>query len=99
VILKHRSIFISDLNTLIQIDLGPRRDAVMLNGSICTVEEQTLFNSTRGTSIVCLTREDSIGLTLVAESGFISLVAVLGVFILIFVGMNGFVPYSKLIML
>jgi hypothetical protein len=59
---------------------------IMLNGSICTVEEQALFNSTASTSIVCLTRGDSIGLTLVAESGFISLVAVVWVFILIFVG-------------
>ena len=50
-------------------------------------EEQALFNSSHGTSIVCLTRGDSIGLTLVAESGFISLIAVLGVFVLIFVSL------------
>ena len=54
-------------------------------GTTCTVEEQALFNITHGASIVCLTRGDSIGLTLVAESGFISLVAVLVAFILIFV--------------
>ena len=44
-----------------------------------------------GTSIFYLTRGDSIGLTLVAESGFISLVALLGVFVLIFVSMDDFV--------
>jgi cell division protein FtsW (lipid II flippase) len=60
----------------------------MSDGSICTAEEQDLFNSTHGTSIVCLTRNDSIGLTLVAESGFISLFAVLGIFVLIFVRTN-----------
>jgi len=57
----------------------------MSDGSICTTEERALFHSTNGTSIVCLTRGDTIGLTLVAESGFISLIAVLGVFALIFV--------------
>ena len=44
-----------------------------------------------GTCIFYLTRGDSIGLTLVAESGFISLVALLGVFMLIFVSMDDFV--------
>jgi hypothetical protein len=61
----------------------------MSSRGICTADEQALFNSANGTRIVCLTRGDSIGLTLVAESGFISLVAVLAVFILIFVSMNG----------
>jgi uncharacterized membrane protein len=65
----------------------------------CTVEQQALFNSTHGTSIVCLTREDSIGLTLVAESGFISLVAVLGVFILIIVSVDRIVQFFRLIVL
>lgn len=70
----------------------------MSNGSICTAEEQALFNSTHGASIVCLTRNDSIGLTLVATSGFISLVAVLAVFIWIFVSMDdlNLMPSSKL---
>jgi hypothetical protein len=58
----------------------------MSDGSVCTAEELAFSNSTHGTRIVCLTRGDSIGLTLVAESGFISLVAVLGVFVQIFVG-------------
>ncbi|KIM74393.1 hypothetical protein PILCRDRAFT_828227 [Piloderma croceum F 1598] len=57
---------------------------MMSDGNICTIEEQALSNSSNGTSIVCLTRGDTIGLTLVAESGLISLVAVLGVFVLIF---------------
>jgi hypothetical protein len=57
----------------------------MLDGSICTPEEQALSCSSHGASIVCLTRSDSIGLTLVVESGFISLIAVVGVFVLIFV--------------
>jgi hypothetical protein len=57
----------------------------MLDGSICTPEEQALSRSSHGENIVCLTRGDSIGLTLVAESGFISLMAVVGVFVLIFV--------------
>jgi hypothetical protein len=57
----------------------------MLDGSICTPEEQALARSSHGASIVCLTRGDSIGLTIVAESGFISLMAVVGVFVLIFV--------------
>lgn len=52
-----------------------------LNGSICTPEEQALAHT--GTNISCLTRGQSIGLALTAESGFISLAAVLGVFILI----------------
>jgi len=56
-----------------------------LDGSICTPEEQALSRSSRGASIVCLTRSDSIGLTLVVESGFISLIAIVGVFVLIFV--------------
>jgi len=56
----------------------------MSDGSICTADEQALFNSTHGTSIVCLTRNDTIGLTLITESGIISLLAVLGVFVLIF---------------
>jgi len=62
----------------------------------CTVEEQALFRNTSGTAIVCLTRGDSIGLTLVAESGFISLIAVLGVFMVIFVSINEFMTFSKL---
>jgi len=55
-----------------------------MSNSTCTSEEQALFNSTRGTSVVCLTRGDTIGLTLIAESGFISLVAVLVAFIVYF---------------
>ena len=62
----------------------------------CTPEEQALSNSSHGTSMVCLTRIDTIGLTLVAESGFISLVCVLGAFILIFVSINGVVLVLKL---
>jgi len=50
----------------------------------CTAEEQASFNTSQGTNTVCLTPGDSIGLTLIAESGFISLVAVLIVFILIY---------------
>jgi hypothetical protein len=65
----------------------------MADGSICTPEEQALFDSSHGTSIVCLTRGDSIGLTLVAESGFISLIAVLGVFVLIFVSTHRFLSF------
>lgn len=57
----------------------------MANDIICTAEEQAIFHDTHGNRIVCLTRGESIGLTLVAESGFISLVAVLAAFILIFV--------------
>ncbi|KIM80581.1 hypothetical protein PILCRDRAFT_526797 [Piloderma croceum F 1598] len=49
----------------------------------CLLEEQAVFNTTQGTKFTCLTRGDSIGLTLAAEAGFISLVAVLGVFMLI----------------
>jgi hypothetical protein len=59
-----------------------------MDSGMCTVEEQALFRNTSGTAIVCLTRGDSIGLTLVAESGFISLIAVLGVFMVIFVSIN-----------
>jgi uncharacterized membrane protein len=69
----------------------------MLDGSICTQGEQALFNSSHGTSIVCLTRGDSIGLTLMAESGFISLIAVLGVFVLIFVSMDRSLGFYSLI--
>jgi len=60
----------------------------MSDASVCSAGEQAFSNNTYGTRVVCLTRGDSIGLTLVAESGFISLIAVLGVFILIFVGVN-----------
>jgi hypothetical protein len=65
----------------------------MSDGSICTPEEQALFNSSRGASMVCLTRGESIGLALVAESGFISLIAVLGVFMLIFVSADVFMRF------
>jgi hypothetical protein len=68
----------------------------MVDGSICTPEEQALFASSNGTSIVCLTRGDSIGLTLVAESGFISLIAVLGVFVLIFVSTGSLLSFPPL---
>jgi len=61
----------------------------MSHDDTCSVEEQSLFNSTRGTSIVCLTRGESIGLTLVVESGFMSLLALIGVFVLIFVSIDG----------
>jgi hypothetical protein len=71
----------------------------MLDGSICTAEEMALFNSSNGTSIVCLTRGESIGLTLVAESACISMVAVLGVFVMIFVSTNILICLSKLIAL
>ena len=71
----------------------------MSDGNICTIEEQDLYNSSNGTSIVCLTRGDTIGLTLVAESGFISLVAVLGVFVLIFVSKAEPMQILRLIML
>jgi len=58
----------------------------MSNGSTCTTEQLAQFHSSHstGASIVCLTRSDSIGLTLVAEAGFISLIAVLAAFVLIF---------------
>ncbi|KIM82293.1 hypothetical protein PILCRDRAFT_71066 [Piloderma croceum F 1598] len=52
-----------------------------LNGTVCTPEEQVLADS--GTGLYCLTRTDSIGLAFITESGFISLVAVLGVFFMI----------------
>jgi uncharacterized membrane protein len=71
----------------------------MSDGSICTIEEQILSNSSNGTSIVCLTRGNTIGLTLVAESGLISLVAVLGVFLLIFVSMAELMRFSRLMVL
>jgi hypothetical protein len=71
----------------------------MSDSGTCSAGEQALSNPTDGTTIVCLTRGDSIGLTLVAESGFISLIAVFGVFVLIFVSMDGFAQFSKLIVL
>jgi len=71
--------------TLSRSILWTRWNAIMSNGNTCTADELALFNSSHGASIVCLTRGDSIGLTLVAESGFISLVAVLVAFTLIFV--------------
>ena len=69
----------------------------MSDGSICTPEEQALFHSSRGNSIVCLTRSDTIGLTLVSESGFMSLIAVLVVFTLIFVSVDAFMEFLNLI--
>lgn len=65
----------------------------------CTEDEQALFENTHGTRIVCLTRGDSIGLTLVTESAFISLIAVLAVFTLIFVSIDYFVLFAKLTIL
>jgi hypothetical protein len=56
-----------------------------IDGGTCTIEEQARSKNISGANIVCLTRGDSIGLTLVAESGFISLIALLGAFIVIFV--------------
>lgn len=53
-----------------------------LDGIICTPEEYS--RSLNDSSIHCLTRGQSIGLTLAAESGFVSLVAVLWVFVIIF---------------
>ncbi|KAJ7045895.1 hypothetical protein C8F04DRAFT_1227946 [Mycena alexandri] len=50
-------------------------------GVVCTLEEYS--RSLSDPSIHCLTRGQSIGLTVTAESGLISLVAVLGVFTLI----------------
>jgi hypothetical protein len=52
-----------------------------LNGSVCTPAEQALANS--GTDLYCLTRGQGIGLAMTTEAGFISLVAVIGVFFLI----------------
>ena len=60
----------------------------MSDGSICTPQELALFHSSQGSSLVCLTRGESIGLTLVAQSGFISLISVLAVFVLIFVSVT-----------
>jgi hypothetical protein len=68
----------------------------MPDGSICTPEEQALFISSTGSSIVCLTRGDSIGLTLVAEAGIISMISVIGVFVLILVSILCLLIFSKL---
>lgn len=58
-----------------------------LNGTVCTPEEQYLSNNFENNySIYCLTRGQSIGLTLTVESGIISLLAVLLVFLLLVVG-------------
>lgn len=55
----------------------------MSNGVICTAEEQLLSKSSNGTSIVCLDRGQSIGLTLAAEAGCLSMIAVIVIFLLI----------------
>ncbi|KAJ6594294.1 hypothetical protein B0H19DRAFT_1094861 [Mycena capillaripes] len=55
--------------------------ALVPPGVVCTAEEYA--RSVSDPSIYCLTRGQSIGLTVTAESGLISLVAVLGVFSLI----------------
>jgi hypothetical protein len=54
------------------------------DGIICTADEQLLAKSSNGT-IVCLTRGQSIGLAFIAEAGFISMIAVVAIFTLIFV--------------
>ena len=64
----------------------------MSNGSTCTPLEGAAFINTHGDSLSCLTRGDSIGLTLDAASGFISLSVVLAGLILIFVSMDDFMP-------
>jgi len=58
----------------------------MADGVICTKED--LAKSSNGTGLVCLTRDQSIGLTLAAEAGCISLVAVVGIFVLILFRVN-----------
>ncbi|KZP09500.1 hypothetical protein FIBSPDRAFT_963895 [Athelia psychrophila] len=54
-----------------------------MEGTTCTAEEYISFKSSKGASMVCLSRGESIGLALVAESALISLLAVTGVFCLI----------------
>ena len=66
-----------------------------LNGSVCTPHEEALAHS--GTNLHCLTRGQSIGLALTAESGFISLVAVLGVFFLIAVSRGVYCVAHKIL--
>ncbi|KIM83330.1 hypothetical protein PILCRDRAFT_819583 [Piloderma croceum F 1598] len=64
-----------------------------LNGSICTPEEQArAIGPTSG--IFCLTRGQSIGLAFTAEAGCVSLVAVVGVFLLI---LRKYIRHVKLI--
>ncbi|KAL0956613.1 hypothetical protein HGRIS_002749 [Hohenbuehelia grisea] len=57
------------------------------DGFICSVDDFDRFTSLDANvsqTITCLTRGQSIGLVLVAESGFISLISVLWVFVIIF---------------
>ncbi|KIM75979.1 hypothetical protein PILCRDRAFT_826830 [Piloderma croceum F 1598] len=60
----------------------------MSNSTLCTMAEKALSESSGGSSISCLTRDETIGLAVITESGFISLVAVVGVLALIFVSIN-----------
>lgn len=55
------------------------------HGVICTADELLLAKNSNGT-VVCLTRGQSIGLAFTAEAGVISMVAVVVIFMLIFVG-------------
>jgi len=56
----------------------------MSNGTVCTPEEFALSISSQEVAFVCLTRTQSIGLALDTEAGFISFVAVMVAFGLIF---------------
>ncbi|KAF8915566.1 hypothetical protein CPB85DRAFT_413173 [Mucidula mucida] len=55
-----------------------------LQGMICDPSEYLLQSSLHSSAVHCLTRGQSIGLTIISESGFISLFAVLYVFYIIF---------------
>ena len=56
-----------------------------MSDTVCTGEELSLSVNSDGVAIVCLTRSQNIGLALAMLSGFISLLAVILAFVLIFV--------------
>jgi hypothetical protein len=63
-----------------------------LDGVICSPEELELAK--KSAAIYCLTRGQSIGLLLASEAGLISLVAVLVVFLLIYVSTGSCAVFS-----
>lgn len=66
-----------------------RQNANMSDGIICTAEELSLSISSKGVTIACLTRTQSVGLALATQSGFISFFSIILAFILVFVSNDG----------
>lgn len=61
----------------------PTSNSTLSGATTCSLAEELLATQTNRTAISCLSRTESIGLSFITMSGFVSLAAVLGVFGLI----------------